>query len=237
MFNIGCCGFTVAKTKYYEQFDLVEVQQTFFQPPSQRVLASWRATAPANFRFIVKAWQLITHDPMSPTYNKLQNPIADYKRLNYGFFRPTGEVWNAWTVTEKAAELLGARMILFQCPSNFKPTEENIANMKAFFGKVRRKDYTFIFEPRGHWQDKEVKAVCEELDLVHGVDPFRQPPCHGNIKYLRLQGKGGYNYRYTDAEIREVIERYKEDPEVYVLFNNTNMFYDAIKMKELWTST
>ncbi len=236
MFHIGCCGFTVAKTKYYEQFDLVEIQQTFYQPPSQRVLMSWRASAPAGFRFIVKAWQLITHDPMSPTYNKLLNPIADFKRLNYGYFRPTTEVMNAWGATDRAAELLRARIILFQCPASFKPSEENMANMRAFFKKIKRRDYTFVFEPRGSWRGEDIKSVCGDLDLVPAVDPFRQASVQGGVKYLRLHGKGGYSYRYSEAELKEIITKYRAEPEVYVLFNNTNMFHDAVKMKELCTS-
>ncbi|MBI5191349.1 MAG: DUF72 domain-containing protein [Nitrospirae bacterium] len=232
MLHIGCCGYTVAKTKYHEAFDIIELPQVFIQPPSPRVLASWRSGAPDGFQFVVKAWQLITHDPMSATYAKMTTPIPDYKRNNYGFFRPTHEVWKAWEATENAAEILGAKIIVFQCPPNFKPTEENVANVKAFFGKVRRNDYTLVFETRGGWSEAEVTQLCSELGLAHCSDPFRNAPYHGDIKYLRLQGKGGYNYRYTDDDMRTIIEKYRDD-EAYVMFNNSNMFHDALRMKEL----
>ena len=233
MFHVGCCGFSVGKTKYYESFDLVEAQQTFYQPPSQRVLESWRTSAKEGFRYTMKAWQLITHDPMSPTYAKLKDPIPDFKRLNYGYFKPTSEVWRAWETTDAAARALGANIIVFQCPSGFRPTQENMDNMAAFFKKVRRGGYTFVWEPRGSWQDKDISRLCAELDLVHCVDPFKLSPCYGKIKYLRLQGKGGFKYSYSEAELKELITRHECDQDVYVMFNNSWMYDDALKMKAL----
>lgn len=233
MLHIGCCGYSVAKTKYHEAFDVIELPQIFYQPPSLRVLASWRAGAPDGFQFIVKAWQLITHDPMSASYAKMTTPIPDFKRNNYGFFRPTHEVWKAWEATEKAAEMLKASIIVFQCPPSFKPTEENLANVRAFFGKVNRKGYTFVFETRGGWQEQDIAPLCGELGLVHCADPPRRGPSRSDIIYLRLQGKGGYGYRYTDEDMRDIIEKYHDNDDVYLMFNNSNMFHDALRMKEL----
>jgi uncharacterized protein YecE (DUF72 family) len=31
--KVGCWGFPVAKIKYFDEFDIVELQQTFYQPP------------------------------------------------------------------------------------------------------------------------------------------------------------------------------------------------------------
>jgi len=31
--RIGCCGFPIARNKYYKTFPVVEVQRTFYQPP------------------------------------------------------------------------------------------------------------------------------------------------------------------------------------------------------------
>jgi len=233
MIKVGCCGYTVGKSKYHESFGVVELQQPFFQPPSQRVLGSWRSGAPKDFEFVLKAWQLITHDPMSQTYEKLQNPIPDFRRMNYGGFKPTNEVRRAWETTENEADILQARIIVFQCQSSFKPTEENLNNIRAFFGKVERKGRVFVFEPRG-WKEAELKPLCEELDLAGCIDPFRPESCFGSIKYVRMAGKGGYNYRYTENEINAIIKRYKDDPgEVYVMFNNSNMLNDAYTMKRL----
>jgi uncharacterized protein YecE (DUF72 family) len=40
--RLGMCGFTIARGTYYKQFDVVEVQQTFYDPPPPLTLARWR---------------------------------------------------------------------------------------------------------------------------------------------------------------------------------------------------
>src|SRR3954469_21508206 len=42
-------------------------------PPPPALASKWRALAPASFQFCLKAWQLITHTPASPTYRKLKS--------------------------------------------------------------------------------------------------------------------------------------------------------------------
>ena len=71
MVKVGCCGFGMARARYAALFPVVEVQQTFYQPPRVATAARWRAAAPPPFVFSVKAWQLITHEPASPTYRRL----------------------------------------------------------------------------------------------------------------------------------------------------------------------
>ncbi len=33
LINVGCCGFAASQKKYFELFDVVEIQQTFYQIP------------------------------------------------------------------------------------------------------------------------------------------------------------------------------------------------------------
>lgn len=42
--KIGLCGFTIAMGKYSSHFPVVEVQQTFYQPPAETVMRRWRAS-------------------------------------------------------------------------------------------------------------------------------------------------------------------------------------------------
>ena len=44
------------------EYRLVEVQQTFYEPPRDGTMRRWRALAPVDFEFTIKAWQLVTHD-------------------------------------------------------------------------------------------------------------------------------------------------------------------------------
>jgi uncharacterized protein YecE (DUF72 family) len=65
--KVGCCGFVVAQKKYFSLFDLIEIQQSFYQMPKIETAQKWHSAAPAGFQFTMKAWQLITHEPSSPT--------------------------------------------------------------------------------------------------------------------------------------------------------------------------
>jgi uncharacterized protein YecE (DUF72 family) len=206
--RVGCCGFPMARGRYFERFPVVEVQQTFYEPPRPETLARWRERAPEAFEFTLKAWQLVTHEPTSPTYRKLREPIPEPHRSRYGSFRPTGEVRAAWLRTLEAAHTLRARIVVFRCPASFGPDEEHLDNLRRFFSAARRDapDLTFGWEPRGRWPDHTVSGLCRELGLLLVVDPFQRPPAAGGPNYFRLHGLGGYRHRNSDAELRQLLQ-------------------------------
>jgi uncharacterized protein YecE (DUF72 family) len=52
------------RLKYYaSQFDVVEVDATYYYPPSQELVGLWTERTPADFRMDVKAFSLLTHHP------------------------------------------------------------------------------------------------------------------------------------------------------------------------------
>lgn len=234
--KVGCCGFPVRKDKYYQNFNLVEIQKTFYQPPQPATVERWRKEAPSGFEFTLKAWQLITHPSSSPTYRKIIQQIPEDLKQLYGFFKPTREVFSAWEKTREIALNLRARIVVFQCPASFKPDKVNKRNLMEFFRKIKEKDFTFVFvwEPRGKWQKEEIKSICKALDLIHCVDPFKNKPAlTGEINYFRLHGKGGYRYRYTDDDLSYLKKLCADAPVTYVMFNNVYMFQDALRFKNL----
>lgn len=234
--KIGCCGFRRAQANYYRHFELIEIQKTFYQPPMLRTARRWREEAPEGFEFTLKAWQLITHTPSSSTYRRLRMEIPVGRRDRYGSFRPTGEVLTAWKRTKEIAQALSARIVLFQCPASFTPTEEHKRNMRSFFGELDRGGLTFAWEPRGEWKDEEIEALCRELDLVYCVDPFKRQPVYGDFAYFRLHGVTGYRYRYTDEDLRRLLGWCRDFDKAYCLFNNISMWEAASKFRQLVNS-
>jgi uncharacterized protein YecE (DUF72 family) len=61
MIKVGCCGFPVAMSRYFEQFGLVELNRTFYHYPREKTVADWKRNAPDEFEFTVKAHQDISH--------------------------------------------------------------------------------------------------------------------------------------------------------------------------------
>jgi uncharacterized protein YecE (DUF72 family) len=239
--RVGCCGFPVSLRRYAEEFSVVEVQQTFYQPPALHTLEKWRSTVPTGFEFTLKAWQLITHEASSPTYRRLREELIPQQRRDAGAFRLNATVMYAWRRTLECARTLGSRYVLFQCPARFAPTPTNKASLRDFFREIKPELVsscgavllTCVWEPRGEWQGEEVRELCWELGLVHGVDPFQQSPVAGACGYFRLHGRGGYRYRYSDQELEQLREMAGKHPSCYVLFNNTSMLEDARRFQRL----
>ena len=104
--------------------------------------------------------------------------------------------------------------------------------MREFFGHIDRAGLRFAWEPRGVWPEELILRVCEELQLIHCVDPFKNKPLYGNVRYFRLHGITGYAYRYSDNDLKRLKQLIEEKP-TYVLFNNNWMKDDALRFTEL----
>jgi len=237
-----------ARKRYYEKFDTVELQNTFYQLPSLDYAKRLRSEAPPGFVFNMKAWQVITHPPRSPTWRRLRKPPPGNLE-NYGYLRPTRENIEAWRLVHSFAVELGARVVVLQTPPSFRYSEENVANITKFFSVIERGGVIVGWEPRADWNSR--KEVLEEIicrmGLLHVVDPFRHQPviCAGQrTLYFRLHGIGSrevnYRYRYTDEDlqrlasyIHETIISKKDIKEIYVMFNNIYMGEDAERFKTI----
>lgn len=269
--TIGTSGFGIGRARYVQTFACVEVQHTFYQPPRIATLERWREGAPPEFEFVLKAWQLITHDAKSPTYRRLKRQLSEGEKQDAGYFRPTAIVNEAWEITLACAKALRARTILFQCPASFKQTDENIANLETFFknrnrsvgadlsvrplkgvadgqtresaptSSVEKAEFNFCWEPRGDWDPKVIKRICDDLNLSHAVDPFQSVSVTPQKLYFRLHGKGGWRYEYDEAELRELAGILRGDGKrlkrkavaPYVFFNNVRMTADALRFREI----
>jgi len=225
--RVGCCGFAAARQRYFKTLSLVEVQQTFHDPPQVKTAEKWRQEAPEGFEFAVKAWQLITHPATSPTYRRLRRPLTESDKAKVGNFQVTGPVLEAWKATLAVVRALDARVVLFQCPASFKPTDANFGNMRKFFTTIERGDLRLAWEPRGKWDASTVRSLCDELRLIHCVDPFVNQPITAGTRYFRLHGIGGYRYRFTDDDLGRLRPMCPAGETCYVLFNNMTMFEDA----------
>jgi len=240
--KLGCCGYQKSRKKYFEEFRLIELQDIFYRFPKQETLKKWRTEAPSDFEFSVKASQFITHPPTSLTYKKANVTIKASE--NYGFFKPTKEVFDAWNRTKEYCDILNAKVCIFQTPKSFRPTDENINNMISFFSDISRDDLILGWEPRGdEWSLKTIFQIVSKLDLIYVYDPFaRAESLNSGIYYFRLHGKPPgrkmYNYDYTKDDLiwlQSYITSIGDEESVfYILFNNGIYSWNsAIRFKEI----
>ncbi|MEO0141471.1 MAG: DUF72 domain-containing protein [candidate division WOR-3 bacterium] len=232
--RVGCCGFPVSRSRYYENFDLVEVQQVFYRFPDIKLIRRWRAEAPPDFEFTLKASQIITHPPKSPTYRRSGLNIEPRKEMDYGHFAGSEEVIAAWERTAEIGEVLGARVIVFQTPASFANCPDWEDRLRSFLSKIDRGGFSLGWEPRGNHDPERLRRVFEDTGLIHVIDPFRNAPLSSGTLYYRLHGRArGYRYDYSEDELRELAMMLKPRERSYILFNNTQMFKNALELRRI----
>jgi len=226
MLKVGCCGFPIRQEEYFEKFPAIEIQDTFYQPPPIETARRWRESAADDFTFTIRAWQLITHDAKSPTYRKLKQKVPTTRQSLYGWFRLTRETTDAWKTTRQIARALRAPVVIFHTTAGFEPTTLNLSNMRRFFSGIDREGLSCAWESSGRWQAADVRDVCNELDLIHVVDPFREKSVRSDPFYWRLSGLDRNDRPYAHAQL-EQLARAAKGRTGYCLFNNASMLNDA----------
>lgn len=237
---VGLCGFAESQENIFRDFELIEIQQTFYQPPRVPTAKRWRDKAPENFVFTLKAWQLLTHEATSPTYRRLKEPLSTSQRAMAGSFKWNPVTRMAWHRTQEIAAALKAEAIVFQTPRSFLPTRDNLNRLYGFFETIERPEGHLVFEPRGDaWTDEIVRRVIADLALVHAVDPLLRQSIGCHMDYFRLHGKPAYHYhyRYKDAELAALHNMLSSTWPCRVLFNNDRMADDARRFMRLLKSS
>ncbi|HUQ39743.1 MAG TPA: DUF72 domain-containing protein [Acidimicrobiales bacterium] len=228
MVKVGLCGWTISQAAYVESFRLLEVQQTFYDPPDNRVLERWRHVVPPGFEFTIKAWQLVTHEAGSPTYRRLKRPLPPEHRAEVGAFRWSEPVLEAWQRTLDCARLLRATAVLLQCPASFRPTEVNVDRLRRFLADAERPPgIRLLWEPRGEWPPTLVAELCAELGVAHVVDPMQAETVTPEQTYYRLHGTSGSRHVHSDEELSRLRDAIAGRTTPYVLFNNLPRVGDA----------
>jgi uncharacterized protein YecE (DUF72 family) len=124
--------------KYYgERFGTVEINNTFYRTPSEKVVLGWAAEVPDGFTFVLKASQRITHR----------------KRL-----KDAGEEVQYFL---KTANVLGPKLgpTLFQLPPNLKKDLPRLTDFLALVPRTWRAAFEFR---HASWLDDDVFAALKD---------------------------------------------------------------------------
>ncbi len=208
-----------------EYFDTLEVNNTFYRPPTPAMVQNWvkRVEPNARFKFTTKLYRAFTHERQALT-------SADERDFKNGL-SPFLE-----------NQRLGA--LLLQFPYSFHNTEENRGILKQLATQFR--DYPLVLEIRhASWDRAPVYQFLRENGI--GFCNIDQPKVSyalgvtqkttSRVGYLRLHGRNArdwfregagrdarYDYLYNSFEIFELSERIRqisrEAEETYVIANN-----------------
>jgi uncharacterized protein YecE (DUF72 family) len=160
------------KLEHFSQFfEIVEVNSTFYNLPSKKMVINWYNRVPQNFRFIVKVWQKISHNLSDPN---LHSYITDF-----------------FSVIESLKEKLEG--ILIQFPPWFKYSEEHLSQLKSLLNKIPKKHKYFIELRDNSWFHLDIlKSFINGNSRILGttympnVVPFYLP--NQTNYYIRLIG-------------------------------------------------
>src|SRR6476646_4308374 len=122
---------------YGEHFRTVEINNTFYRMPKASVLEAWAGEVPADFRFVLKAPQRITH------IQRLKDAGDSVSQL--------------LEVAGVLKERLGP--LLFQLPPNFKKDVPRLAAFLALLPSRCRAAFEFR---HASWFDDEVFGLLRE---------------------------------------------------------------------------
>ncbi|ADN51591.1 DUF72 domain-containing protein [Vulcanisaeta distributa] len=238
---VGTCGFPTSRSKYYSLFKVVELQETFYDLPTQERMSNLKREAPADFQFTVKVFQGLTHTSDSPTWRKIRRARLTGDSGNYGLLKPTRENFELWDEFVNVTKPLNPVFYVFQTPPSMEITEDSVRDVIEFFRTIGGSD-RIGWEPRGISYNNVdlLRRVFEETGIVHVVDPFRHEVLvPRDVTYFRLHGIGkgevNYSYKYTDNDLgrlKAIIDGV-ESSTIYVMFNNVHMLDDALRFMKL----
>lgn len=206
-----------ARLRYYaEQFGIVEVDSTYYAPPSPRNSELWAARTPDGFVFNIKAFGLLTHHPAAvgrlPRWLRDALPREAQGRQTVYSKDVSPEVMEGiWDLHREALEPLAAAgklgAVLFQFPPWFVPSRENRSYLSDLPGRL---PWPLAVEFRGGgWMDDESAAartlrLLEEVGLTYvTVDepqgfPNSTPPlaaATAPLAMIRLHGRNADTWR------------------------------------------
>jgi uncharacterized protein YecE (DUF72 family) len=152
---------------YAERFRTVEINNTFYRPPTASTLQAWADQVPAGFRFVLKAPQAITH----------------IRRL-VGVGEPAAAFLE---VAATLKERLGP--LLFQLPPNFK---KDVPRLRAFLALLPAGCRAALEFRHPSWFDDEVFGLLRDhttgLCVADAEDDLQVPfVATTDWGYLRLR--------------------------------------------------
>lgn len=230
MVKIGCAGFPVGRDRYWRDLAFAEAA-TGAVMPRPDTLSNWKADVPAGGELAVQAYRVITHGPADAGFPAAAKKLSKARQVHCGGFRESLEVHEAWLATKAAAEVLGARLVVFETPASFAPGPDRLRDLYRFFKAFPRGKLTPVWAPRGADWERLADKVCDELGLVRAFDPLRaRPPEKGRIRYMRPGVPRG---AFLGVDDMSTIAAAAGDGPGYVVFSHLAAFKDAARLQAL----
>lgn len=204
-------------------FNAVEVNSSFYAIPTPRVTGSWTTLVPEAFRFAFKLTRTFTHEGVAHPDSA---DVAAFK---------------AALAPVRESGRLGP--VLIQFPWSFRYTDDAVDRLRRLADSFA--DHERVVEVRhASWAAPDALELLRQVGGYCNIDQPALRDClgpsalvFGRTAYMRLHGRNAdnwfaenipgyerYNYMYSDAELREWVERLNTmcstADDVYAFANN-----------------
>jgi uncharacterized protein YecE (DUF72 family) len=234
--RIGCSGWNYADWRglfyprelptgrwlehYARAYDTVEVNATFYRPPTRKSAARWAAQTPNDFVFAVKSSRYLTH------VKRLRGLAGSLERL----LEPL----------EALAQAGKLGPLLWQLPETFHRDDERLADALEALPPGR---HCFEFR-HPSWFVPEVRGLLREYDaaLVVGDTPrrrFQTREPTASWAYVRFHEGRARERSYGAAALRTWSRRiaaWRDELDVYAYFNDDwsgHALREAARLRDL----
>lgn len=218
-----------ARLRFYaERFPLVEVDSTYYFPPSERNAVLWIERTPPAFTFNVKAYSLLTNHPtkLDSLYKDLREGLPEELLARRNLYReqlPDEIVEQVWARFHDAlmplhsAGKLGA--VLFQFPQWFvigRRSRDYILEcaerLKDFRIAVEFRHESWLAERNreetlGFLEEHDLPFVC--VDMPQGFDSSVPPVAAATARDLSMVRFHGRNTRAWNAKSETASDRFR----------------------------
>jgi uncharacterized protein YecE (DUF72 family) len=212
---------------YASRFPLVEVDSTYYFPPSEDNSVRWLERTPKDFTFNIKAYSLLTNHPTKPDsiYKDLRDAVPEGKRFVYREDLPNEAVEQVWQRFRDAlmplhsSGKLGA--ILFQFPKWFPISrkskayiEECVARLPDFRVAVEFRHKSWmeernVEETLGFLSERNLPYVC--VDMPQGFDSSIPPISAATADDLAMVRFHGRNTEAWEQKSETASVRFRYD--------------------------
>ena len=210
---------------YSQNFDTVELNNTFYRLPTESAFDDWRQSTAANFVFAVKASRFLTHQKkLKEPESALQNFLPRASRLS---------------------TKLGP--ILFQLPPKWQVNPGRLEGLL----EVLPRNLRYVFEFRDvSWIRAEIDGLLARHHAafcIYELAGYHSPlTVTADFAYVRLHGPGEEKYQgsYNTDRLRrwskQIQDWSKQLAAIYIYFDNDQAGYaarNALSLKRMLNGT
>lgn len=212
---VACSGFPVPVSRYFREFEGVEISETELGIPGAGTVRRWLREAPEGFSFSLLAPKDIAGSGfvITPATDKLIKDIATLSKS------------------------MNTQAIVFAAPPEFLPNRANKSALKKFVEALPARYPRAVLSMAG-WKYADVaSAIDGKKNVFAAYDPLfdEPPPGKQEFVYLRLSGPAGHRSRYDEGSLERVVAHIQQSKakQTICVFHNIDMHANASRAREL----